>query len=65
LLRCERLPSGHRRIPAQAWALFKAGATRAEQDAAAASRERRDELEMRTRKASSPQEVIDLLLDER
>jgi hypothetical protein len=64
LLHCERLPSGHRRIPARAWELFKAGAPRAEQDAATAARERRDELEMRTRRASSPQEVIDLLLNE-
>ncbi|MDB5101158.1 MAG: MerR family regulatory protein [Cyanobacteria bacterium RYN_339] len=62
LLRCERLPSGHRRIPATAWALFKAGGGRAEQDAVATASARQDELEMRIRRASSPQEVMDLLL---
>jgi hypothetical protein len=65
LLHCERLPSGHRRIPAQAWELFKAGASRAEQDAATVAYARKDDLEMRIRGATSPQEVIDLLRNER
>lgn len=62
LLRCERLPSGHRRIQARSWELFSKGGTGAEQDAAGTALEPSDELDARIRKASSPQEIIDLLL---
>lgn len=61
LLRCERLPSGYRRIPAKAWQVFKAGGSRQEQDLACTVHERRDELEHRLRRARSPQEILQIL----
>ena len=63
LLRCERLPSGHRRIQAKSWVLFRQGSTRAERDAAGTALEPSDALDARIGKASSPQEIIDLLLN--
>ncbi len=51
-LSCERLPSGHRRIPASAWDTFQPPDPR----------EKQRELSNLLRDAKSPQEVIDLLL---
>lgn len=61
LLRCERLPSGHRRIPAKAWKIFKAGGSREEQDLACTVRERQEELRERIRRAKSTEEVLEIL----
>lgn len=61
LLRCERLQSGHRRIPAAAWHVFRAGGSWEEQGGATA-RESAEELDARIRRAASPQEVMEILL---
>jgi predicted site-specific integrase-resolvase len=61
LLRCERLPSGHRRIPAKAWEIFKAGGSKEAQDLACTAPARQAELDRRIRQAKSPQEIMDLL----
>lgn len=61
LLRYERLPSGHRRIPGKAWEIFKAGGSRQEQDLACTVWERRDEREARIRRAQSPEELLAIM----
>jgi hypothetical protein len=52
LLRCEKLPSGHRRIPADAWAAFQAPG----------SGEPSQDLAIQIRFAESPQAIMALLL---
>jgi predicted site-specific integrase-resolvase len=63
LLRCARLPSGHRRIPGKALEIFKAGGSRQEQDWACTLRERQEDLRQRLRRAKSPQEMSEILME--